>query len=202
MCVSVQVFQLSGWLEEFALRDSTFVLVNHPANPFDSPQPDVLYVDISTPAKALEAISRLFKYSFHLWPRKGLERVKIQSSLSPTVQRVTIRGILDYEVVAPSHADEKKLDVDLQENLYPWLQKPEQWLVREVTWKRNSEKTSYMGTNSIFATIESPRLVGSVNPVHPPPCSRGQRSDTNNVHFFARESFGFDYAQLHEYDTN
>lgn len=167
-CANIQVFRLDGHLGALLLRNLVCVLINHSLEPFEQPVPRVLYVDESGGRELGEATFRFFRGRLGRGPTDGVRLIAIQGQFSPRVQRVTIPGILDYEVCAAASGSSLGLDRDLRDHLYPWLQEPEQWIARKVNLHLDKEKASYEGTNAISARFVYDAQTGwALNPAKP-----------------------------------
>lgn len=148
MCVNFHVFKIqSGSYEGADLSGSVFVLLNLPKAPRQVPVPDALFVatDDGRKAAAIEdGLRHLFGFT-----APTVSRTSIQYFDSGKKQRVSIPGLLSYEV---SFERKQRLSDDVSDNLYSWLSNAKQGSVKLVVYSpATGEKVKYAHTNAISA---------------------------------------------------
>jgi hypothetical protein len=164
----VQVFSLGGQYDGTSLEGLVSVLVNYPRRSFEAPRPYLLYVSDDASPSQLDAVSGLFAGPFHLPPVKAIERAPIRLSSGEAFQKVSIPGILEYEIVKPSGAGASQLDPGVEKYTYSWLHDAEQWSVRKLTLTLGEERTAYRRTNAIMARLLFPGQDGQGLSTDPP----------------------------------
>ncbi|MGA8491414.1 MAG: hypothetical protein WB711_13390 [Terriglobales bacterium] len=99
------------------------------------------------PKSTIEFMSDFFEDNYGIQPGTG-RIVPIKTALRPDSQSVKIPGILNYEVRLSS----QDVDADVRQFLYPWLDRPQQWETRAVSYTSTAGKVDkFSGTNALSA---------------------------------------------------
>jgi hypothetical protein len=153
MCVNFHVFRVhSGSYDGVDLGGSVFVLVNLPKGPWQAPIANALFVDTGD-ARKVAAIANSLKHLFG-FTVPTVSRASIQYSESGRKQRVSIPGLLSYNI---SFERDQLLSADVSENLYNWLTNARQGSVESVVYSPGTGETAkYANTNAIFAEFRIP----------------------------------------------
>lgn len=147
-CLNVQIYaprMTDGGIS--AKHGPVFVLVGVPAAPYLSPSSFSLFIDARMPKSTIEFMSDFFEDNYGIQPGTG-RIVPIKTALRPDSQSVKIPGILNYEVRLSS----QDVDADVRQFLYPWLDRPQQWETRAVSYTSTAGKVDkFSGTNALSA---------------------------------------------------